>query len=56
MLAVAAAEFEARMHSLVGWLRAQPESCIALVCHWGVLGWLSKGKSFKNAEIESFLL
>jgi len=46
-----AAEFEARMHKLVEWLRKQPESCIALVCHWGVLGWLTKGKSFKNAEI-----
>lgn len=39
------------MHKLVEWLRKQPESCIALVCHWGVLGWLTKGKSFKNAEI-----
>jgi len=43
-------EFEARMLKLVEWLRARPEQTIALVCHWGVLNWLTGGRSFENAE------
>lgn len=38
------------MVKLVGWLRERPEQSIALVCHWGVLNWLSGGRSFENAE------
>lgn len=38
------------MLKLVEWLRARPEQTIALVCHWGVLNWLTGGRSFENAE------
>ena len=44
-----AEEFNTRMLNLVGWLKSQRESSIALVAHWGVLNWLTH-RSFENAE------
>jgi len=42
--------FHQRMKQLYNWLDAREESTICLVCHWGVLEWLT-GDSFENCEI-----
>jgi len=42
--------FEQRMMELYKWLENRDESVICLVCHWGVLDWLT-GKDFKNCEV-----
>ena len=36
--------------SLYDWLAQRPESTIALICHWGVLEWLT-GYDFDNCEM-----
>jgi broad specificity phosphatase PhoE len=46
------AAFAARVASLRAWLRARPESCIALVSHWGVLRALT-GEEFANCELRT---
>lgn len=45
-------EFEARMFDLVKWLGARPEKNIILVCHWGVLEFLT-GDDFDNCEVRA---
>ena len=42
--------FARRMEALHDWLGARPERTIALVCHWGVLDWLT-GEDFANCEM-----
>ena len=42
--------FEQRMIELYNWLDNRDESVICLVCHWGVLDWLT-GKDFRNCEV-----
>mmetsp|Transcript_18380 Transcript_18380/g.25896 ORF Transcript_18380/g.25896 Transcript_18380/m.25896 type:complete len:347 (+) Transcript_18380:70-1110(+) len=42
--------FDSRMSSLYDWLAKREESCICLVCHWGVLEWLT-GDDFDNCEM-----
>jgi broad specificity phosphatase PhoE len=42
--------FEERMLELYKWLEARNESVICLVCHWGVLDWLTGG-DFRNCEV-----
>mmetsp|Transcript_24049 Transcript_24049/g.35633 ORF Transcript_24049/g.35633 Transcript_24049/m.35633 type:complete len:332 (+) Transcript_24049:79-1074(+) len=42
--------FEERMVELYKWLEARNESVICLVCHWGVLDWLT-GEDFRNCEV-----
>ena len=42
--------FNERMMSLYDWLAQRPESTIALICHWGVLEWLT-GYDFDNCEM-----
>lgn len=49
-------EFDIRMRHLVAWLKEQPEDCIALVSHWGVLGWLCQGKGFRNAQLHTITI
>mmetsp|Transcript_6915 Transcript_6915/g.8521 ORF Transcript_6915/g.8521 Transcript_6915/m.8521 type:complete len:176 (-) Transcript_6915:181-708(-) len=41
--------FQDRMTRLYEWLERRDEQTIALVCHWGVLQWLT-GYEFKNCE------
>lgn len=44
MYAAAAVEvFDARMEQLCNWLQRRPESCIAVVSHWGCLQALTGG-------------
>lgn len=42
--------FNSRMVALYDWIDKRPERTIALVCHWGVLQWLS-GREFENCEM-----
>jgi broad specificity phosphatase PhoE len=42
--------FEERMKKLEIWLSQRPETCLALVTHWGVLRYLTGGDEFKNCE------
>ena len=43
--------FEARMMELYKWLESRNENVICLICHWGVLDWLT-GNDFKNCEVK----
>jgi broad specificity phosphatase PhoE len=45
--------FAARMDALGEWLRARPESCVAVVSHWGVI-YESTGVEFENVEMRAF--
>lgn len=42
--------FNQRMASLYDWLAKREETTIALICHWGVLEWLT-GYDFDNCEM-----
>lgn len=42
--------FNKRMVSLYDWLESREETIIALICHWGVLEWLT-GYDFDNCEM-----
>ena len=44
-------QFNARMAALYDWLEGREESTIALVCHWGVIDWLT-GDDFENCEMK----
>lgn len=48
--------FAMRMAELASWLAARPESCIALVSHWGCLHQLTGGSDFDNCELRSVAL
>ena len=39
------------MMELYKWLESRNENVICLICHWGVLDWLT-GKDFKNCEVK----
>ena len=45
------ADFNIRMTELYDWLEAREEATIALVCHWGVIDWLT-GEDFENCEMK----
>lgn len=53
---LSAVEFDTRVQNLIAWLNAQPEDCIALVSHWGVLRSVCQGKEFSNAELHTITL
>jgi len=42
--------FNTRMRKLYDWIEAREESTICIVCHWGVLEWLT-GERFDNCEM-----
>lgn len=42
--------FNQRMVSLYDWLDSRSETTIALICHWGVIEWLT-GYDFDNCEM-----
>lgn len=44
------ASFNHRMEKLYEWINARDESTICIVCHWGVLEWLT-GARFENCEM-----
>eukprot|EP00775_Hariotina_reticulata_P007810 gene7810-8007_t len=44
--------FDARMEQLYEWLQRRPESCIAVVSHWGCLHALT-GYEFRNCELHT---
>jgi len=44
--------FEERMIQLYEWLEQRQEKTIAVVCHWGVLQWLT-GIDFDNCEVKA---
>ena len=44
--------FEERMLRLYKWLEQREEKTIAVVCHWGVLQWLT-GIDFDNCEVKA---
>ena len=43
--------FDRRMSKLYYWLHTRPEKCIAVVCHAGVIEWLTSGEIFRNCEL-----
>ena len=43
--------FEERMIALSEWLGRRSEQTIAVICHWGVLEWLT-GQDFENCEVK----
>jgi len=45
-------EFNERMTRLYDWLDSRNERSIALVCHWGVIDWLT-GEDFDNCEMRA---
>ena len=50
------AYFDRRMSNFYYWLESREEKCIAIVCHAGVIDWLTSGEQFANCElrIQSF--
>lgn len=47
--------FQRRVAAFRAWLQARPETCIAVVSHWGVLAELT-GHQFENCELATFVL
>ena len=43
--------FDERMKRLQSWLLKRPEKCILVVCHWGVLRYLTSGQSVENCGV-----
>ena len=43
--------FDRRMSNFYYWLESREEECIAIVCHAGVIDWLTSGEQFKNCEL-----
>ena len=46
--------FNKRMAALYDWLESREETVIALICHYGVIEYLTGGEEFGNCEIASF--
>ena len=44
--------FDLRMKKLLNWIENREEQCIAIICHWGVLQWLTDGDDFDNCELK----
>lgn len=44
-------DFNVRMASLYDWLADRKETSIVLVCHWGVIDWLT-GDDYENCEMQ----
>jgi broad specificity phosphatase PhoE len=43
--------FDRRMSELYHWLQSREEQCIAVVCHAGVIEWMTSGEIFANCEL-----
>lgn len=43
--------FDRRMTDFYYWLESRKENCIAIVCHAGVIDWLTSGEKFSNCEL-----
>lgn len=43
--------FDRRMSNFYYWLESREEKCIAIVCHAGVIDWMTSGHQFSNCEL-----
>ena len=43
--------FDRRMSNFYYWLESRDEKCIAIVCHAGVIDWMTSGEQFSNCEL-----
>jgi broad specificity phosphatase PhoE len=43
--------FDRRMSNFYYWLESREERCIAIVCHAGVIDWMTSGQQFSNCEL-----
>jgi broad specificity phosphatase PhoE len=43
--------FDRRMSNFYYWLESREEKCIAIVCHAGVIEWMTSGEQFYNCEL-----
>eukprot|EP00200_Dunaliella_tertiolecta_P005166 CAMPEP_0202343104 /NCGR_PEP_ID=MMETSP1126-20121109/3373_1 /ASSEMBLY_ACC=CAM_ASM_000457 /TAXON_ID=3047 /ORGANISM="Dunaliella tertiolecta, Strain CCMP1320" /LENGTH=254 /DNA_ID=CAMNT_0048934135 /DNA_START=155 /DNA_END=916 /DNA_ORIENTATION=- len=48
--------FQERVKEFKEWLLQRPETCIAIVAHWGLIYELTGGVDFANCELRSYLL
>lgn len=46
--------FDRRMSDLYYWLESREENCIAIVCHAGVIDWMTSGEEFANCELRVY--
>jgi broad specificity phosphatase PhoE len=43
--------FDRRMSQLYRWLKSREEQCIAVICHAGVIEWMTSGEILANCEV-----
>mmetsp|Transcript_98 Transcript_98/g.262 ORF Transcript_98/g.262 Transcript_98/m.262 type:complete len:380 (-) Transcript_98:1247-2386(-) len=43
--------FDRRMSDFYYWLESREDKCIAIVCHAGVIDWMTSGEEFSNCEL-----
>jgi broad specificity phosphatase PhoE len=43
--------FDLRMSQLYHWLQSREEQCIAVICHAGVIEWMTSGEIIANCEV-----
>jgi len=43
--------FDRRMSNFYYWLQSRKETCIAVVCHAGVIDWMTSGEQYANCEL-----
>jgi broad specificity phosphatase PhoE len=43
--------FDRRMSNFYYWLESREDKCIAIVCHAGVIDWMTSGQQFSNCEL-----
>lgn len=43
--------FDRRMTELYFWLESRKEKCIAIICHAGVIDWMTSGDVYSNCEL-----
>ncbi|OEU20538.1 hypothetical protein FRACYDRAFT_161826, partial [Fragilariopsis cylindrus CCMP1102] len=43
--------FDHRMTELYLWLESRKEKCIAVICHAGVIDWMTSGDVYSNCEL-----
>lgn len=44
-------QFDRRMSNFYYWLESREEKCIAIVCHAGVIEWMTSGQQYANCEL-----
>ncbi len=44
-------QFDRRMSNFYYWLESREENCIAIVCHAGVIEWMTSGQQYANCEL-----